>query len=269
MVFFDKILTDEFRTIESIAYLDPNPLGKKPILLLHGLGIDATSWGYQIPVMVQRGLRPIAIDIPGFGRSKFNQKIWSIRNAARNIQIFCESLQINHLVAVGISMGGTIALRMAIDYPELLDRLVLVNTFACLRKNNAQNAGYLLRRFLRGVMVGPQAQAKLVAKRIFPGSDQAELRSLLVDQIQHMDSRIYRQAMFSLGLFDVRKQLSKIDIPTLIITGEIDSTVSPVLQKVLTSSIPHAVQIIIPKAGHAVTIDQPDQFNKVLIDFLG
>jgi 3-oxoadipate enol-lactonase len=269
MVFVGKTLNDEFRTIESIAYLDPNPMGERTILLLHGLGTDATSWGYQMPALVQMGLRPIAIDIPGFGQSKLSKKTWSVRNAARNIHAFCKNLQINHLVVVGLSMGGTIALRMAIDYPELLDRLVLVNTFACLRQNNAQNMGYLLRRFFRGVMVGTQAQAELVAMRIFPGPDQIELRSMLVDQIQHVDVRIYRQAMFSLGLFDVRKQLRNIDIPTLIITGEIDSTVSPVLQKMLTSSIPQAVQVIIPKAGHAVTIDQPEQFNKALLDFVG
>ncbi|MBE3067962.1 MAG: alpha/beta fold hydrolase, partial [Chloroflexi bacterium] len=55
-----------------LHYLDPNPAGHPAVLLLHGLGADASSWTLQLPALTGAGFRPIATDIPGFGQSPYD-----------------------------------------------------------------------------------------------------------------------------------------------------------------------------------------------------
>ena len=86
--------------------------------------------------------------------------------------------------------------------------------------------------------------------------------------ISRANQRAYRKAMLALGLFNSRKRLGLIKVPTLVITGTKDNTVSQARQKLLAEGIPGACQVLIPQAGHAVSIDQPEKFNQVLLDFL-
>jgi 3-oxoadipate enol-lactonase len=108
----------------------------------------------------------------------------------------------------------------------------------------------------------------MVAQRVFPEPDQEPLRKILVESILQSAPAIYRAAIRSLGLFDVKKRLAEIKIPTLVVTGMLDSTVPPAVQAVLAANIPGAEQVLIPGGRHAVIADQPELFNKVLLDFL-
>jgi pimeloyl-ACP methyl ester carboxylesterase len=169
---------------------------------------------------------------------------------------------------VGISMGGAIAIQIALDNPHLVDKLVLVNTFSHLRPEKASVWAYFALRFLLVHTTGMATQAKAVAKRVFPHPEQAELRRLLCNQILQADPAGYRAAMRALAAFDVRRRLSEISLPVLVITGGQDTTVPPVAQLDLANSIPNARQVVISQAGHAVSVDCPEEFNRSVIDFL-
>ena len=94
------------------------------------------------------------------------------------------------------------------------------------------------------------------------------LREILVATIMQSDVRAYRGAMRSLGMFDSRRWLADLRMPVLVITGTQDSTVSPQVQQVLLDGIPGARQVLIQGAGHAASIDRPEEFNRALLDFL-
>lgn len=257
-----------FGTHGSIYYLDPAPEGKTPVLLLHGLGVTGESWSLQLPALCQAGFRPIAPDIPGFGKSKaFNQR-WSIQEMAVRMAQLCFELHIKQLHLVGISMGGAIAQQMALDFPDLVHSLVLVNTFSRLWPKQISGWIYFGRRFFKFTFLGLHDQADLVASRLFPDPGQEYLRRLMVEQIMQADQKIYRKAMIALGRFNSTQRLDKITKPTLIISGNKDSTIPISNQNVLAQRIPGARQIIIPGAGHAVIVDQPESFNSALLDFL-
>ncbi len=247
---------------------DPNPSGTPAVVLLHGLGTDVQSWGFQVPALISNGVRPIILDIPGFGKSSYGKGIWSIPGVAAEIARMMANELPAPLCLAGISMGGTIALQIALDFPEGVNRLVLVNTFAALRPRRMGELAYLLMRYVRANLMGIQAQAEMVAQRIFPEPDQEPLRNILIESILHSDPAVYRAAMRSLGLFDVKKRLPEIKIPTLVVTGTLDSTVPPVVQAVLAVKIPGAKQVFIPGGRHAVIADHPELFNQVLLDFL-
>jgi pimeloyl-ACP methyl ester carboxylesterase len=251
-----------------LHYLDPNAAGQPTVLLLHGLGADATSWTLQLPALTGAGFRPIATDTPGFGQSPYDGHGWSICRIAAELASLLEELQTGPAHVVGLSMGGTIAQQFALDFPQLTRRLVLVSTFSVLRPDTLSGWFYFIQRLVVVNTLGLPAQARLVAQRIFPAPHQEYLREILVETISNADPRAYRKAMASLGLFNSMKRLGEIKVPTLVVTGADDTTVTPARQRLLVDGIPAARQVIVPHAGHAVPVDQAERFNRELLAFL-
>jgi pimeloyl-ACP methyl ester carboxylesterase len=210
----------------------------------------------------------IAPDARGFGKSTYPGGNASIAEIAGDISALIQHTRTAPAHIVGISMGGVLAIQLALDHPELVSKLVLVNTFAHLRPDNPGNWLFFAWRFLLIHTLGLPVQARAVARRIFPHPDQGQLRQIMYEQILQADPRGYRAAMRALALFNARDRLHEIYRPTLIITGECDTTVPLKSQQDLASGIPSARQVFIPKAGHAVTIDAPDLFNQALFGFL-
>jgi 3-oxoadipate enol-lactonase len=264
-----EILTKSKKNISNdLFFLDPNPGGSKAVFLLHGLGADSESWMWQMTALANAGYRPVVLDLPGFGKTPRPTGRWTIAGAARAVFDTVEQLEIDHLSIAGISMGGTVALKFALEYPKYVDHLILINTFASLRPQSFQDFGYFLRRFLLVSTGDRQTQAEFVGKRIFPKDGQEDLRRILVEKILQSDQKVYKEAMTSLGLFQVMGRLLEIKIPTLVITGGNDTTVPLHNQVALASGIRNARHVIIPDGGHGVTIDHPDEVNATLLSFL-
>ena len=248
--------------------LDPNPAGVPAVLLLHGLGADGTSWTLQLPALAGAGFRPLAPDAPGFGTSRYDGRGWSIRRATAQMAGLLGELGTGPAHIVGLSMGGVIAQQFALDFPQLTRKLVLVSTFSALRPESLSGWGYFAGRAAVVSLLGLEAQARLVSRRLFPDPEDESLRDMFIDIVSRADPRAYRRAMASLGLFDSRKRLGEIKVPTLVVTGADDTTVSPARQRLLVDGIPGARQVVIPRAGHAVSVDQAEIFNASLLEFL-
>jgi pimeloyl-ACP methyl ester carboxylesterase len=169
---------------------------------------------------------------------------------------------------VGLSMGGVIAQQFALDFPQLTKKLVLVSAFSALRPDDFSGWAYFIRRAVSVLTLGLKAQARVVARRVFPDQKDQPLREMFIATVARADPRAYRKAMLSLGLFDSSRRLVLIKAPTLVVTGADDSTVSPARQKLLAQGIPGARQVLIAGAGHAVSVDQAEQFNQALLGFL-
>jgi len=252
----------------SLHYLDPNPSGSPAVLLLHGLGADSTSWTLQLPSLSSAGFRPIAPDAPGFGQSLYDGHGWNVCRVAAQVAGLLEQLGCSPAHVVGLSLGGVIAQQFCLDFPHLVSKLVLVSTFSVLRPQELGGWLYFISRATAALTLGPEAQARLVARRVFPETYNTPLREMLVETISQADPRAYRRAMYSLGMFDSRRRLKEITIPTLVMTGEEDTTVAPDRQRCLADGIPGARQVVIAHAGHAVPVDQVESFNRVLLNFL-
>lgn len=252
----------------TVHYLDPHPAGAPAVLLLHGLGADGSMWSLQLEALAAAGFRPLAPDIPGFGHSPYDGRGWNFRRIAGQVKTLLEALQIGPVHLVGLSLGGVIAQRFTLDYPHFVRKLVLVSTFSALRPKSTSQWLYFLQRLLLVHLVGLEQQARLVARRVFPAPEQEALRNMAVARIAGADPRAYRAAMRALGTVNLYKRLREIRVPTLVVTGERDTTVLPEQQKTLAEGIPGARQVFIAGGGHALTIDQAEAFNSVLLAFL-
>lgn len=250
-----------------LHYLDPYPSHTKPVLLLHGLGSSAQSWMLQMPVLAKAGFRPIAPDARGHGKTPYPGH-WSVEAVAEDFSALLHHLDVPAAHVVGISMGGVLAQQLALSHPDQVRSLVLVNTFARLTTRGVGQMLYFLLRFGMLYLLGPQAQARVVAKRLFPYPGQEFWRQAFIDEMTQCDPRAYRAALQALQRVNLLPRLREIHAPTLIVTGEQDTTVPPALQEVLARAIPHARHVRIPDAGHALVVDQPEAFHRVLLDFL-
>ena len=251
-----------------LYFLDPNPAGSPALLLLHGLGANSSSWTLQFDPLIAAGMRPLAPDAPGFGQSRYDGRGWSLKRIAADLAKLLDELQTGPVHLVGLSMGGAIAQQFVLDYPQLVRKLVLVSAFSVLRPENLSQWGYFFQRLVVVHTLGLKQQSQIVAWRVFPEAGQETLRQMIMEQISSADPRAYRAAMRALGLFNSQRRLKEIKVPTLVVTGANDSTVSPVRQRLLAEGICGARQVIIPNAGHAVAIDQFEAFNNALLGFL-
>jgi 3-oxoadipate enol-lactonase len=252
----------------NLHFLDENHTAQRNVLLLHGLGANCDSWQLQTPSLLEAGFRVIVPDVPGFGKSTYPEGRSSVAGLTRYIMQLLDLLDIKKISVVGISMGGTLALQMALDQPFHLEKLVLVNTFARLNTVGFRQWPYFLQRIILLYLIGMPAQARAVAQRLFPYPDQELLRQELISQILQADPRGYRSTLISLARFNVLDRLSEIDLPTLIISGDTDTTVPMENQLQLVTGIHNASHRIIPEAGHAVTVEVPEIFNQILLEFL-
>jgi 3-oxoadipate enol-lactonase len=216
----------------------------------------------------EAGFRPVAPDAPGFGSSPYDGRGWTVSRTAAQLADLLGELGAGPAHIVGLSMGGVIAQQFALDFPQLTRKLVLVSTFSALRPENFGGWAYFLRRAAAILTLGMNAQAQVVARRVFPNPQDGPLRDMYLASVARAAPHAYRRAMLSLALFDSRRRLQQIKAPTLVITGAGDTTVTPARQGLLAKGIPSARQVIILQAGHAVPVDQSEQFNRVLLDFL-
>ena len=251
-----------------LHYIESKTPGKETILLLHGLGASSESWVLQIPVLEAAGYSILAPDARGFGQSSYQGGGTTIAQMSADFAALLDHLQTGPVDVVGISMGGTHALGLAIAHPDLVNRLALVNTFSRLRPSRPGEWIYFAIRFILIHTLGLDAQARTVAQRIFPNPEQAVFRKALLEQIMQADPGGYRAAMRALAGFNADPYLAGIHCPTLVITSTDDTTVNPEIQKQLAQGIPNARQVFIENAGHAVTATQAEKFNETLLAFL-
>ncbi|HEY65349.1 MAG TPA: alpha/beta hydrolase [Caldilineae bacterium] len=239
-----------------------------PLVLLHGLGSSSADWALQLSGFSSY-YRVIAPDLRGHGRT-WCERSWraiSIEHMAADIAVLLERLNARPAHVLGLSMGGCVALHLALDYPGYVRTLTLVNTGATIRPTR--------RRLLRGlwrvlalVSRGPGAMAQIIAKGLFPQPDQEQLRQEAIARLGQVEPRAYLAALWAVLRFDVRHRLHEIRHPTLVVAGDRDDTLGPKPTRALAEGIPGARLVIIPNSRHATPIDQPQIFNQVVLDFL-
>jgi 3-oxoadipate enol-lactonase len=238
----------------------------EPLLLLHGLGSSSDDWLLQIPTFSNRW-RVIAPDLRGHGRTPLPDTTLTIEQMAADMAELLERLDARPAHVLGLSMGGCVALALALARPDDVRSLILVNTGAAIRFSG--------RRYLRGLtrviallVGGPPAMARVVARGLFPDPDQALLRQEAAARLSQVAPRAYLSAVRALLRFDARPRLAEIRCPTLVIAGAEDGTLGPQPTRYLADHIPGARLAIIPRSRHVTPIDQPEAFNRTVLNFL-
>ncbi|HEY1027577.1 MAG TPA: alpha/beta hydrolase [Pseudomonas sp.] len=238
-----------------------------PLLLIHGLGSSTRDWEYQTPVLSQH-YRVIALDVRGHGRSDKPHDTYRIADFADDVIALIEHLQLPPVHLVGISMGGMIGFQLGVERPELLRSLTIVNSGPEVKARSVRDWLEIGKRWTLSRLLSLETIAKALAKLLFPGADQAELRRKVEERWPQNDKRAYLASLDAIIGWGVRERLSRITCPTLVITADHDYT--PVERKrEYVAEMPDARLLVIENSRHATPLDQPQRFNDALLAFLG
>lgn len=257
-------------------------LGEGPALLfVHGLSGSWSNWLEQLPVFAASH-RVIALDLPGFGHSPLPAEPISISGYARTLDALLDELEVGAAAVVGNSMGGFVAAELAINFPQRVERVVLVSA-AGLSTYNHPRATRALPRLRRAEYVlaayagWAAAHSDAVARR--PGLRNATLglvarhpsrlpAALAAELIRGAGKPGFIQALQALLDYDFRHRLGEIACPALIIWGDSDRVITVRDADLFAELIPGSRKVVYEDTGHVAMLERPAEFNSLLAEFL-
>lgn len=241
-----------------------------PVLLLHGIGASANDWDLQLPALL-RAHTVIRLDLRGFGRSELGH--WAtIEDLAQDAADLLTGLQVGAAHVIGHSLGGAVALALAVHQPGLVHTLTLANTFAHWRPSSVSSRERALRRLVLLARNDLPRLNAFIAEGMFPGEALATLRASAVERLNgnlrpDTPGALWR-TLAAIGRFDIRGRLGRIMAPTLVVIAGRDTTVAPECSQELAQGIPLARRLVLPQAGHGLPMECPEIFNAAWCAFV-
>ncbi len=239
----------------------------RPVILLHGwLG----SWGLWQETMTYLGqaYRTYALDFWGFGESGTKRDTYAVQDYVSLVYSFMEQLGIMSAPLVGHSMGGTVSLAIAIQRPELVEKVVVVGSpiigsslSVLLKLFGIRPIGFVVHHNLWAFKLSYHLLAR------FYSSD-PHWAAMMDRDISRTNLESFQASISSLRRTDLTSQLNLVKVPTMGMYGAKDIVVHPKQWKTLKEGIPQARIEYFEKAGHFIMLDQPARFKETLKEFL-
>jgi len=238
----------------------------QPILLIHGLGSSTRDWEPQTTFFSNQ-FQVVAFDLRGHGQSQKPPGPYSIPLFAQDTAELIRALGLGPVHLVGISLGGSIAFQLAVDEPELLRSLVIVNSGPEAIFRTLKERWAVLLRQLIVRLLGMRKMGETLSSRLFPKEEQAGLRQQFVERWAENDPKAYLASLRAIVNWSVADRLPTISVPTLVVAADQDYTPLS-LKEAYVAKMQQAELVVIEDCRHATTIERPEQFNEQLMAFL-
>jgi 3-oxoadipate enol-lactonase len=217
------------------------------------LGADRRMWEPQ----ERAGIRGVTIEHPGHGGAPVGD-VTDMRDLAAAALARVETPRFSF---VGVSLGGAVGMRIALDAPRRLDRLVLICTSARFGEPQAwHDRAAVVREH------GLEAIVDTLLERWFTDefADVQRYREMCLST----DPEGYARCCESLARWDVREELHEIVAPTLVVSGADDPAAPPEYGELLAERIPDARHVVIPHARHLASVERADDVSRLIQDHL-
>ncbi len=234
----------------------PGEESQDALLFIHGAGGTHRHWGEQLAGL--GSVNRYAVDLPGHGRSAGEGRT-SIKGYAEVIERLLDTLDLERVSLVGHSMGGAISQYLALEDPGRVQRLVLVGSGARLR---------VLPALLEALLTDFPSTVDMMRTWAYSTESPPELLDLAREEWVENDPLVVHGDFAACDAFDVMERLGQIRCPTLVLCGEDDKLTPVKYAHYLRDHIPGATLAIIPHAGHMVMMEQPEQVNRAIEEFL-
>jgi len=240
-----------------------------PVIFLHAFPLNQTMWDDQSSEL-KKHCRVVTLDLRGFGQSSAPPGPYSMDQMAADVRGLMSVLDIEKAVLVGLSMGGYIALAFYRNYPEAVRALVLADTRASADTHEAR-----LRR-LKSADKAETVGSRAIADDMVPmlvGRTTLESRASIVERVRSMIEANSPQGIAGAQrAMAVRRDstyiLAGVDFPVLIMVGSED-TLTPIVEaESLRNGIAGARLCLVEDAGHLSNIERPEEFNRILTEFI-
>jgi len=250
-------------------YTDDGKKDAKPIILIHGFPLDHTMWQPQVQALKDQ-YRVITYDVRGLGKSEVGDCQYTMEMYANDLISLMDELKIETAVWCGLSMGGYIILRAIEKYTDRCQALALCDT----RSEADPDEGKIKRAQLIDEIKknGIPKFSDDFLKTIFTPQTLAQNKEYVSNLIKTIGSQNplgVCGALLAMGMrTDTTKNLDQIQVPTLILVGENDLLTPPPLSQIMHEKIPKSDIRIITNAAHMSNLENPNEFNQHLLEFL-
>ncbi len=248
-----------------IAYrLDGNPNGP-PVVLLHSAGCDLRMWDPHVPALGER-FQLVRADARGHGGSDAPPPPYTVERFGADVIGVLDALEIHRAHLVGASLGGLVALWIAVHHPGRVERAVFSGTAARIgtaeawqERADAVRAG------------GTEAVSDQVMSRFFSASfrrDHPDVVGWFADVLRVQPPHGYEATCLALRDADLRGEVGAIDAPSLILAGDQDAS-TPVSDATwLHDAIDGSRLLTLEGAGHLCSVERRDTFDDIVPRFL-
>lgn len=236
--------------------------GERAIVFLHGVGSDKSAWAPQLGHF-GTSLRAVAFDYPGYGESGPAPEGTTRDDYAAAILAAMDELGIDRAHICGLSLGGVVAIAIHGAAPRRCRSLIIADSFAL----HPDGRGIYERSIAASGDLRSLAEARVDLLLAQP-ADPA-VRNEVVETMARIDPCAYRIGAEAVWLADQRDRAAKIDAPTLVVCGAEDKITPPQLSLELARIVPGARYEEIPGAGHLSNLEKPDEFNRIVEEFIG
>lgn len=267
----------------AISYIDEGEDGNYTFLFIHGLAGYIPIWKFQIDEFSKK-FRCLAVDLPGNGMSPAGDYPYSVFFYAETLVRFIEKLQLKNVILCGHSMGGHISMILALRYPSLFKKIILIapsglETFSEAERLGMNNLMHFGNLFFSGYsQLEPTINQSFYKKNQYAGEMVNELKELINIGSVSAWNKMTMQLVRSMLNEQVGGFIKELQVPVLILFGKKDELIPNrfvhpylTLDSILTNAlntIKDSEGEIIPAAGHFVQIEQYSIVNDRISGFI-
>lgn len=235
-----------------------------PVLLLHGIGGSADSFAPQVPVFA-RAYRVLAWDAPGYARSSDPDGPPGMSGYAAAAASLLSGVGPAHVV--GVSWGGVIATRLALEFPDVVRSVVLAGSTRGSGRTEASRAGMLARPRALQRDGAAEFAARRGPKLLSPAAPGDLLDRVVATMASSIRMPGYGYAAESMAATVHDRLLPSLTVPVLVVAGRQDTVTGVRESAVIAATIPGARFRVVENAGHLVNQEQPQRFNAIVAEF--
>lgn len=231
--------------------------GKDSLVFIHGAGGNYAAW-YPQRNYFNRDFNLFIMELPGHGAAH-GEGAEAIRSYALWVRGALDELKVISPFVIGHSMGGAIAMDLALRFPTLPKGLVLVGTGAKLRVDT---------RILSRIKEDFPRAVEFICQIAFTKDASPKVRSAGMAEMMKNSPDILYGDFTACDRFDIMEEVQEIANPTLVICGDQDVLTPAHYSRYLAEKIPGARLEIIEQAGHMVMLERPEEFNRTVETFI-
>ncbi|HLZ72331.1 MAG TPA: alpha/beta fold hydrolase [Dehalococcoidia bacterium] len=237
-----------------------------PLALIHGIGGSAMDWGEALPRLAAH-CRVLALDVRGFGHSAKPSGPYSPAQWAADVAGVLDAAGMRDVIVLGHSMGGVIAQRLVLDFPQKVRAAIFASTSSEVKEAAAQfwegQADEIEREGIAPMIARRQAAYTDAFKAAHPEALAADER-----RVQLNEPHAYAAAARAVARYNFTDELRGLHMPVLILQGLDDKQTPPGGSVIMSRAIPGARLVMIEHCGHNIHSDQPDRFVNEVLGFV-
>lgn len=254
------------------ASIDYDVVGEGyPALLISGLGFGRWSWFKQVPEL-SKHFRTISFDLRNVGHLDEDQGAYSVANLAAHAAALLDHLEIERAHILGTSLGGFVAQELALQRPDLVDRLVLISTSYGGSESEPMSMSTLGRMLGWGATDRQDAVSRgleVAVAKDYPDSHPEEFGRMVGWRIADSPPLSeYNKQLVAGARFDASRSMEEIEAPALVLHGSEDRVIPTSNAASLAERLPDAKLRVLENAGHLVFVERSEETNQEILAFL-